>query len=313
MKMDCSRFEHLLDSLLGGGLTKQEESDAREHTMQCARCRELLEIARGDLDILPGDVQEGLTASILESTSGSTCNRVESVLCDYVDSNLGEEQSELVSLHIDHCDRCSALAAVLSAISVDLSAMAEIEPDENFVQDVMTATVYRPTLWMKLNDRFSLWWSKQIRRPRFAIELAYTGAVILFLVFGAPNAPLRGVSPKVVDIAQSNPAEAVVELWENNRDAPGAVAEFGRTAWGNTGTPLANKSKGVWFWVVDKEERLGACLGVFGRSVKVIAGDLWNGDWFVAWEKWGVMNESLVRTWRDPKGAESKLNKETEP
>ena len=311
--MDCSGFKKRLDLLLGGGMTRAQEREAHEHMMRCARCRELLEIARGELDILPGDQQEDLTAAILEATSGSACTRVEELLCEYVDGTLSSADHELVTLHLNHCDPCSALCTALQSLQGDLAGLAEIQPDERFVDDVLAATIYRPSLWTELNERVSHWWSRQVRRPRFALELAYSGAVVFLLLFGAPRAPLRGVPPDAVEIARANPVEAVVELWHEKGEATGVIADFGREAWSQTGAPLSSKSKGLWDRIVTFAGNVKETASIGAGSVKETSGMLWKGEWFAAWGEIGEAQQAIAKQWRGQRTEVHETKEGTEP
>ena len=311
--MDCSEFERKLDLLVGGGLGHAEEQEAHAHRMQCARCRELLELARGELDILPTDQQEDLAGAILNQTSGSACNRAEDLLCGYIDGALEGPEQELLALHLDHCRTCSLLCDELQSLRIDLAGMAEIEPDEQFVDDVLAATIYRPSLRTELNERVTGWWSRQIRRPRFAVELAYTGAVVLMLLVGALRAPLRDFSPEAIDIARANPLHAIVELRQEGRKAPEIISDLGREAWSHTGAPLASKSKGLWSWAITMGGNVKETVSIGTRSANEISGMLWRGEWFAAWGKVGEAREEIDEQWRTDGADDTKRKKGAEP
>src|SRR2546422_8023704 len=102
--MDCGSFEDRLDDFLEDGLSSDERRAVLAHVGLCTRCRGLLEIVRGDLDVAGIEEDEGaqpdaaqarwieipgapgvpgapdLVASIVARTSGPACGRVEEQL-----------------------------------------------------------------------------------------------------------------------------------------------------------------------------------------------------------------------------------------
>ena len=81
---------------------------------------------RGETERASLDAPPGLAASILERTSGPACHRSRDLLCDLTDGWLEETDAELVGLHLEVCDHCSALARTLRQRHPESEA---IEPD----------------------------------------------------------------------------------------------------------------------------------------------------------------------------------------
>ena len=223
--IDCAAFEGIVDRLLDGTLSAHEMRDAELHASLCARCGELLSLVRGDAEIGdahaavdPLDVGAGdrLTAGILSRTSGSPCSRAEALLCDRVDGTLPASESELLDLHLASCTGCAGLAAALMALRLDLPAMAEIDPDPWFVRDVLDATTRRAPAGvgepaLAAARSIESWGRRLFERPRLALELAYSGAMVIFLLWGTPVSPLRGTAEKALSVMRADPAGGIAD------------------------------------------------------------------------------------------------------
>ena len=72
--MDCTRFEDLLFESLDGSLAAADELGMQAHQLDCARCRELAALMRGDTDDASATPID-LVAGVLERTSGSSRTR----------------------------------------------------------------------------------------------------------------------------------------------------------------------------------------------------------------------------------------------
>ena len=68
--MDCHTFEALLADFVSGRLAPAEYARAESHVTECVSCRCLLEIANGNLDLMPEERKKDLTRLILACTSG---------------------------------------------------------------------------------------------------------------------------------------------------------------------------------------------------------------------------------------------------
>jgi hypothetical protein len=229
--MNCDTFIDRLGDLLEGRLSADECRAASEHLRGCARCRELHMLAHegpGDLAIEP---PPGLTEAILERTSGSTCDAARGQICDHVDRVLKPVDAELVQMHIEGCADCAALARVLACLSEDLPALAELQPDDRFVSDVLARTLPRRRRLARRVAGLAVGWQGLLERPRIAWEGAYIGTIILMLIFGTPNSPLAGVPERVLELARDNPiAEMKEPLAELRPRATSAVRSWWRDA-----------------------------------------------------------------------------------
>jgi hypothetical protein len=130
---------------------------------------------------LPHDSSRELTRSILDQTSGPVCIRARSNFCDLVDERLSPEAEQITRLHLESCPSCKAVEESLIELGSLLPEMAELHPGEGFAGDVLDATIARVSPVVALRNRITQWWHNAVRRPRFAWEAAYAGALIFFL------------------------------------------------------------------------------------------------------------------------------------
>jgi anti-sigma factor RsiW len=217
--MDCSGFENILADFQEGKLSPHEQSASERHLEECARCRRLLDIVCGNLDILPAGARDEFARSILEYTSGPVCGGIESRLCSFVEGGLSKEQSQLVALHLEHCNDCKSIAAVLRELQDVLPTMAEIQPDESFTREVVRLTGGRRYHRGSLANRLLTWWNGMVQRPRFSLEAAYVGTLILVLLFSVPFLPFRNFATETAP-AKIQPATSRLVAISENTKAP---------------------------------------------------------------------------------------------
>jgi hypothetical protein len=186
--MDCRSFEEQLDVLVAGILPPREQQAAEEHLSACVRCRRLLNMVRGDGEGVERQADQDLLLSILDRTSGAPCGAAALLLCDWVDGRLDQDDWEIISLHIDHCLNCRSLAASMQELKEVLPEMAEIRTDESFIARVLASTVGHPRESRRDRPRsdFLELCRRMLRRPRFAWEAAYVGALLVLLALGNP-------------------------------------------------------------------------------------------------------------------------------
>ena len=186
--MDCKGFEGRLDKLVAGVLSAEESRAVASHLDICARCRSLKAIVRGEPAAPLHDLGEETIHSILHSTAGPACGEASEYLCAWIDRDLPEGDYEIISLHLNHCPHCRALTTALAELKRELPDMAAIEPDSRFLEDALEAIRQARIAPGKrrLHSRARAWWCRLARRPRFAWEAAYVGALVLFLILGNP-------------------------------------------------------------------------------------------------------------------------------
>lgn len=189
------------------------------------------------MDRRPLDTElEALLAGVLAKTTGPVCGRAHELLPD---DELPETDRRLLSLHLEGCAGCRALAAALAALAEDLPALAEVSPEPGFVEGVLGRTsraapaVPVPERWARrlsaspaaLAGAWRRAWPVWVRRPRFAWEAAFVLTLVLSPVFAAAGAPLQ---ERAVELGRENP---VVEAEERLEAAGRSLAESEAANW----------------------------------------------------------------------------------
>jgi len=181
--MTCRVLENVLDSYLAGKLNASSAEAVENHIRSCEDCGRLLALARGELELPAG---EAFTASVLQRTVGSACARARKLLGDRFDGALQPLDAELLGGHLDRCESCRALASALSLLQADLPGMGEIEPDPFFAPAVLRRLAAMQVSRRRLGDRIRQWWAGVVHRPRFSLEAAYIGTLVVILALGNP-------------------------------------------------------------------------------------------------------------------------------
>lgn len=219
--MICREFEARLETLLDGHLDSATSQVCLSHARRCAACSELLAAAGGPIPDGIGDDPGSLTATVLENTIGSACGQAREHLPDHADQALDSVDRELVELHLAGCSDCRRLSATLVAMRRELPKLAEMTPDPQFATDVLAATMLRQPRWQ------SWWqghWSGWVQRPRFAMEAAYVGLLVVMLVLGAFSTPVAALPQKGVQLMQPEPNAPSV--WTNTQESLGTFWEW---------------------------------------------------------------------------------------
>jgi hypothetical protein len=229
--MDCLDFERWIERFEIGAAAVEPEY--REHADDCWACRQLLQLMELRVP-LPGMTNDW-TQRVVEATSGSPCDVVESWIGDRSRSAAHDAVgARLVEVHLTSCVDCSALAGILGTLDDELRELQEVRVPIGFAEQVLARTL---PLDVRLRRRFRVVWQRWLRRPRFATELAYALTVLLLLVVGNPAAPLSAMSKSarelspVVDrlAANAQPREVVEVLKRSVRESEtvGLASEFG--------------------------------------------------------------------------------------
>jgi len=174
--MDCARYEEWLFEALEAGLPDDRRARLDEHLRDCARCRELRALLSGDAaaDAAAVGVPEDLLPAVLEHTTG-------------------------------------AVNRAMTRMLRELPALAEIQPDDGFVADVLTATVgaraarrahrrmRRERAWAPWRERAEQIWERLAQRPRLALEGAYAGLLVAMLLLGLPSPSVAALPVRAFD------------------------------------------------------------------------------------------------------------------
>jgi len=254
MAIDCRVFTERLDDFLEKRLDAAALREAEEHLRACARCRELRAAAAGALLDMTIEPPAGLAEAVLRRTSGSTCQSAHDRLCDFADRALGHDDEGLVRMHLNGCEECAALSRALAHLKVDLPALAELEPDPGFLIGVLSRTgasrgrrsaavAWRPGIvapaWA---SRVASGLRRLVRRPRFAWEGGYIGALFLILLFGTPGSPLAGIPEEALSLVRTNPVAIVRE--SADAVAPRVKSRV-QSAWQTTSGTVAEASDAI--------------------------------------------------------------------
>ena len=214
--MNCRDFESSLESLIDRRLEPAARDACLLHAESCSACGELL-TAVGGLHATDSSLpEEALVGSILTATVGSVCDQAKPLLPSFVDRKLATADRDLVELHLASCDGCRRLSTTLVTLRQELPLMAEVDVDARFTADVLASTVPTPS-------RFRSWltdqWSSWVQRPRFAMEAAYVGVLVLMLVLGAFSTPVAALPQKGVELLQ--PEADTSSVWMKTQEGLG--------------------------------------------------------------------------------------------
>jgi len=227
--MECTRFEELLFERLEGSLEEARCEELASHATGCARCSALDALLAGQADATSAGgllVPDDLTSSILALTSER-----------------------------------EPLQRALRQLDLDLPAMASMVPDDDFVADVMTATVEadRQRFWYRARE----FWHGLAQRPRFALEGAYLGGIAIFLLVGLPGSPLAGVPDQILRELRNEDSVVRTSL----SDGASRVTEFSQATWTRAGSlantaianglPNATDLTKSTSWIVESAKALG--------------------------------------------------------
>ena len=233
--MNCERLHEQLDAYLAGVLPADTAAAVEAHLSACAECRSVVALMRGDEP--PSIVQ-----SVLASTTGRTCSRVQEELA------AGNEEPFLRD-HVAECAACDRFARALVRCDRILPELSEYTPDADFASDVVMSTVDRPSLthvaWRRAADRCNRW----IDRPGAARDLAVLVTAILVLLTSSPVAPFPELPGRAL--------EALQETVTAPRRAAGA-------AWSSVGVAPALQRRGPR--VIEELDRVGDGLARAGTG-----------------------------------------------
>ena len=253
--MDCTAFQECLFAGLEGRLDAAIRERMEAHAASCSDCRELELLVTGDEGRLvdratldngagvgpPADLVNG----VLARTSGGSCERAASLLSERADAEADATSPEaaLLQMHLETCPECAALGRALERLDQELSGLAELQPDDAFVADVMAATVGatrsapildlgRSGAAVRVPQPVAAWWAsvadlgeRLVNRPRLAFEGAFVATVMLFLIAGLPSTSMAELPARTFDqIGQGRAEIEAVALTKL-----GELADLGRS------------------------------------------------------------------------------------
>jgi predicted anti-sigma-YlaC factor YlaD len=209
-QVDCRFVDAWLDDWMASRLPADLAGPVDAHVRGCERCRRLQAIreARAESRELRAGVntpeEDGLLEEVLARTSGRACAEAEALLPSLVDGDLDPTTGEIVRLHLEHCEACSQLAAVLAEAHEVLPSLAEIEPPPGFTTRVLARTS-RATRRSPVVE----WWLRVLARPHASMELAYVGAIVMVVLVGNPVIAFHGAEEHARRLVGSVPVERI--------------------------------------------------------------------------------------------------------
>jgi len=217
---ECPIREEILDALTTD--TDAQLPELCRHAEQCPDCGELLPLLR-ESDPPALAPPSSFAGSVMDRTvGGSACRQAAESLVDPPADRVG---AQLLRSHVDDCTPCGELERALRRLAVDLPLMAEIDPGPAFTATVVTRTSGlavpgEPTTVERLRRALVAF----ARRPRFAFELSYVGALVVWVLFGVSD--FASVT-RLTSWVQEAPATVVQETGQLTLD----TAQFvGRSA-----------------------------------------------------------------------------------
>ena len=297
--MTCAEFETLVQRVFEGALAPGLMRDVERHAARCEACGELLRFV---LDghrppSLSSRERDDLTGGILERTAGRTCARVEELLAQGAGGAIDGEDDGLVRAHLRHCRGCAALAGALQTLSTGLSELAEMEPGPRFVEDVLARTIRSAPSTRRIRSA-TAWWSREIRRSRFPAELAYSMAMLIFLILQIPGAP-RTTPARGAGAAAVDPAAAVAGWWAGSAGVRGEVGEVGRAVWEETAVPVSRRGGRQLRALGSTAGRIGGVVSIAATYGKRIGVALLRTDVVEGWRLASEARKKIVERWRE--------------
>jgi len=177
---------------------------------------------------------EGFLSDVLRRTSGTPCERAHDLLCDYTDRSLERDAQTLLQGHLSRCTECHALAVTVEEVSRRLPAMTELYPGRFFAPAVLSATSGRRQAVRRGWESASAW-VRTLMRPRFAMEAAYVGAMLIWLAVALPGSPLHGSTGLILEQARKPQMAPLAELNLPVARARQKVRTASRRVWSATG------------------------------------------------------------------------------
>lgn len=168
--------------------TLEIPAEAILHARSCDRCSDLVPF----LEPVPAapvaaEPPAGWTDRLLDRTAMDRC---ETALHRLLDTESEDPERQTAASHLRHCSECSRTMQAWAQLQVDLPQALPVDPGEAFTRRVLVETSERATVsasWMeRAFAQLEAWRS----RPRFAMEFAYVGAALVWLIVGGSGIDL---------------------------------------------------------------------------------------------------------------------------
>ncbi len=126
------------------------------------------------------------------------CQRIDELLCDYVDGTLNAIQQATFEAHMNDCAACREMVADVTGAVNFLARVADVEPPRELVTRIVYHTPQNAPLVEKLAQKDWLRrWVAPFLQPRFAMGMAMT--ILSFSMLGKFVAPVKQLKPSDLD------------------------------------------------------------------------------------------------------------------
>jgi hypothetical protein len=197
--MTCDQFRGIVVGT-GTGLPGGQPDLAR-HAAGCTDCRRWLAAYETGLSEWDRDAM-CLADGVLARTGHAACERARLAIVSEADEPLDVNDTILVRQHLNRCEECSEFERVWRAASAEMPALAEWDPGPWFAAAVLAHTSGRAPALSGL-DRLRTIWSRLVRRPRLAWEVAYACTLCWMLFVGQPLAAYDWTTARVGEMART--------------------------------------------------------------------------------------------------------------
>ncbi len=295
--MNCRACKNTFDDLMAGKLSPADRSRVDEHLAACSECAERFAAAGADRARLSRGEASKLTRGILERTSGAACERAHELLIEQLDGELDALSTDLLGSHTEHCSGCAELADAMTWANALLPEMAEIEPDADFMRDVIAVTsgaTAAPSLIERLSER----WRGMLLRPRFALEGAYIGTLMLIALFATPLSPARNAPARALETLRGSPEVIAASVAPDLAGLKVSAATQGRAVWGWSGAPLARTAHHLGAALEARQRRAAPGAKAFRTDAGDLIAAVRRLDGNEAEHELGELGEDIKRIWR---------------
>jgi Putative zinc-finger len=195
-----------------------------------------------------------------ESKPGMQCHEFDGLLSDAMDGSLSGARLEQFESHRSTCPTCGPMFAEARRGMQLLRALAEVEPPEKFVHNVLAATIGRVEKAAPAGHARESWWNKfraklrlgssPVLQPKFAMSfaMAFFSISLVLNLAGVKIGDLRhlDLSPNAIVRGAYEAQGRVVKYYQNIRfvyEIESRVQELKRATTPEESNPPAEKRK----------------------------------------------------------------------
>lgn len=192
-----------------------------------------------------------------ESKPGMQCHEFDALLSDAMDGILAGAELQKFEAHRTACPTCGPMFADVKRGMALLHSLNEVEPPQNFVHNVLAATIGKVEEAAPASRAGESWWDKiragmrgPVLQPKFAMSfaMAFFSISLVLNLAGVKIGDLRhlDLSPNAIVRGAYEAQGRVVKYYENIRfvyEIESRVQELKRATTPEESTPPAKKEK----------------------------------------------------------------------